>query len=258
MSPPEKQGDDANINTFRTILLEALRDCWTSADILGEDEPILDRKSRYYSLFAQLFQLHRKFADSHDLTHAPCSVSTTKNLLAQLQSFFAPGQDPPAYSAGNGAELIFPGLTALHEMMDSDRHKRETKLKFLKSSVNLTSNKQLIELDDFLKNANSILSDQKSLETELQIPKRPRQRPPEHILPAAESLFRVLESKRRCACDPAHRYIVQLCLETHLARLKDCDFDLYLGLDCSWQEASVQTIALTSSSEWPKNHQLHP
>ncbi|ETS79227.1 hypothetical protein PFICI_09080 [Pestalotiopsis fici W106-1] len=74
-------------------------------------------------------------------------------------------------------------------------------------------------------------------------PRKIRQKPPEDVRSAAGSLFQVLEATRRCTCEPIHKYIVQLSLGTHREPVTSCDFDLYFGLEQTWQEARVQTGA---------------
>ncbi|OTA54877.1 hypothetical protein K449DRAFT_190388 [Hypoxylon sp. EC38] len=146
----------------------------------------------------------------------------------------------------------YPSLVALHQFVNSEHHNQNDMNKILKECIKFGTKDEQEALVLLLKDSNTYLKAQASAPTFSQdvgllIPLRTRQRPPDGIWPAANSLFKVLDSRKRCTCDPAHKYVVQLCLETHRAKLVNCDFDLYLGLGQVWQEARVQTTTISSS-----------
>ncbi|KAI1418004.1 hypothetical protein F5Y13DRAFT_176775 [Hypoxylon sp. FL1857] len=213
------------MNKLQAELLTALEDFRRIADILGQHETVLDTKSFYYNLFAQCYQLHQQVTD----IVRPGSLS----------DFFKTG-------------YLYPSLVALHQCTDSEHHSQDDRIKLFKECINFGTKDERAALVVLLKDSNDYLKAQASepavsQDIDLFSPLKARQRPPDGIWPAANSLFKVLDSRKRCTCNPAHKYVVQLCLETHRAKLANCDFDLYLGLGQVWQEARVQTTTISSS-----------
>ncbi|KAI1461195.1 hypothetical protein F4805DRAFT_316356 [Annulohypoxylon moriforme] len=228
------------MSELRLSLLSALEDFRQIADVLGQNESSLDLKSFYFSLFAQCFQLHGQI---NEIIHPELVSTFLEKRLAQLESVIV--QDSSRFYDGRGGAITYPGLDALHRSINKERHNQTDQIKLLKSCINFGTKDDQATLINLLKDGNDYLKaqehDPNSQQADYFIPLKIREKPPDGIWPAANSLFQVLDSRKRCTCDPAHDYVVQLCLETHRAKLLDCDFDLYLGLGQVWQEARVQT-----------------
>ncbi|KAI2473480.1 hypothetical protein F4781DRAFT_192539 [Annulohypoxylon bovei var. microspora] len=229
------------MSELRLDLLIALEDFRQVADVLGQHEPILDTKSFYYSLFAQCFQLHRQIIE---VAHSEPLSKFLSGKLLWLESRIVP-DCLQSYGGWGETATLYPGLNALHRVLNTEHHNQTDRIKLLKDCIDFGTKEDRVALIDLLRDVNDDLKAQEyestSQEADLFIPPKIRQRPPDGIWPAANSLFQVLDSRKRCTCDPAHEYVVQLCLETHRAKLVDYDFDLYLGLGQIWQEARVQT-----------------
>lgn len=233
----------------RAILLMALEDLWRLVDILAGLESALDMKSLYYSLFAHCFQLHRSLMDFREPDQ---SSNLFKDLLSPLEDLICPDTGLPRCETKESVAVTYPDLSSFHDFMIPHGPNGQGDINLVRRRIYLATKDQLQALESFLMTANKALNDQRPIQTDLQISRKPRQRPPDHILPAADSLFKVLDSQRRCSCDPSHQYVVQLCLETHLARINDCKFDLYLGLERNWQEARIQSVTNRLSSGPPR------
>lgn len=236
---------------LRAALLVALEDFWHLVDVLAGHESALESKSSYYGLFAHCFQLHRSLIEYRGPEDSPPSISIA-DLLDYLESLIRPQPEFPPCKATTWITTTYPGLTGFHEFMSSDELNELDKVKLMRQCVDLETKEQFEAFQDMLVTANRRLNDQGLIQSDDHIQQKPRQRPPDHILPAADSLFKVLDSKKSCACNPGHQYVVQLCLETHLARIDECNFDLYLGLERSWQEARIQSVPANPSSGAPR------
>lgn len=243
--------DKNKTNDLRATLLVALEDLWHLVQVLAEHESSLDIKSSYYSLFAHCYRLHRNILDCSGPYQSPTLI---KDILRYLEGLVFPDSDLRARKAVDWGAATYPGLTAFHEIWISDNDiEEQEKLDWMRNNIQLTSKDQLEALESLLTTANQSFNDQSSTQIDFRVQLRPRQKPPDHVLQAAGSLFKVLDSKRRCSCNPSHQYTVQLCLETHRAIIDDCNFDLYLGLESnSWQEARIQSVASHSSSGSPR------
>lgn len=228
------------MNKLPETLLVALKDLWHLVDVLAAHEPVLDTKSSYYTLFAHCFHLHRNILD-HRQIHQHRDL--IQQILSYLEGVVINIANIPECKAADRLGSRHPGLETFHDFMVSDGFEERQKLKLMKKSLNLTRTDEFEALEAILVAANHrLLNDRGWKQDDLRIQRNPKQRPPDHILPAAGSLFKVLDSKRRCTCEPSHQYIVQLCLQTHLAKIDDCNFDLFLGLGKSWQEAKIQSV----------------
>ncbi|RYP03342.1 hypothetical protein DL765_010533 [Monosporascus sp. GIB2] len=227
-------------------LRTALQDFWEIADALGKHETKLEMKSFYYQLYAGCLELHCGIKDMAD-TDAPPDF--TADALTRLESLVVPHHYEPCEEP-EAAPFPYPGLAALHRIIESETSNHEERVSSFSNHVDFGTETDRRALIGWLMEETKNLSDQRSSasvlrEGDLVLPRKTRQRPPENIWPAADSLVKVLDSKKRCSCQPAHRCAVQLCLQTHRAELNDYDFDLYFGLEMLWQEARVQ--ATTSS-----------
>ncbi|OTB03537.1 hypothetical protein M426DRAFT_176028 [Hypoxylon sp. CI-4A] len=241
------------MNELRSILLSALEDFRQIAENLGQPESVLDSKSFYYGLFAQCFQLHRQIIDIKELE--PLS-DYLEDKLKRLESLVVLSNLQP-YLAQEDATSPYPNLGALHRYLTSEDSDQVNRIKILKGCIDFESRDDQSTLIILLKDSNDYLKTRVSEPVVLQeydssIPPKARQRPPDGIWPAANLLFKVLDSRRRCSCNPTHEYVVQLCLETHRAKLVEYDFDLYLDLGEGWQEARVQTARVQTATS-PKH-----
>ncbi|KAI1388243.1 uncharacterized protein F4822DRAFT_239681 [Hypoxylon trugodes] len=243
------------MNKLQSMLLTALEDFWRVADILVQHEPVLDTKSFYCLIFAQSFQLHHQILE---VTQSEAILDFLENRLIKLESFIVSENLQTCHIQEDPA-VPYPNLVALHhQLVQIKDNNHPDSIRCLRKCIDFGTKENQTELVDWMRESNDFFKVQalKSAipqEVDLAIPLKVRQRPPDGIWPAASSLFNVLDSRRRCACNPAHTYAVQLCLETHRTKLMGCDFDLYLSLGQLWQEARVQTAAPLPSS-LPSQH----
>ena len=76
---------------------------------------------------------------------------------------------------------------------------------------------------------------------------RKKRLPPLDIWPLAQSVYSALDSSKtdKCGiCSVPHLYNARLCIETYRDRnyVRECDFDLFLGLDQLWHEARIRSL----------------
>ncbi|KAK6210867.1 hypothetical protein LQW54_005742 [Pestalotiopsis sp. IQ-011] len=228
---------------LRSALIIALEDLRQAVDFLAQHEHSnLDTKCFYYRLFVRCLGLQQLIAERKEISTIQSFMC---DALEQLESLVdAP---PESCFLQNDPRRTFPGLTELHHLLTSPFEDPKAKLAALRECItfgNKDDQDVLFELLSGGSMANSLSQTQSDLlEDEFSAPRKTRQKPPDDVRPAANSLFKILQSKRGCTCEPVHKYVVQLSLETHRAQLKSCDFDLYFGLEKIWQEARVQTSA---------------
>jgi hypothetical protein len=233
---------EEDVAELRSSLLTALDDFRQVADIALPLPFDRDVKSFYYALFLRCSILHLSLAETAD---AHSIRSFVPDALKRLESLVI---TPPA--SGKVREQnrhTFSGLQTLHQTLTT-LDDSQLKLKVLRERVNFGEKEERTALLDFLLYGCIALKSKAQtgvLDNELAKPRETRKRPPDDVRFAAKSLFRVLKSrsKRACNCESRHKYIVQLSLETHQAQINSCDFDLYFGLERIWQEARVQTRA---------------
>lgn len=221
-------------------LLTLLEDFQHIADVLAQDEQVKNTKQFYYHIWAQFSQLHYQVKVARHLELHPDFLDEE---LSWLNSLIVP--DLQSHFQRLPEVLTpYPSLDTLHHIINNEQLSQADKIQVLKDSVNFGTNGDYTDLIDSLKEANLYLKthayDLIAREGALSICYKRRKNPPDWISPAAKLLFQILESKN-CTCNPAHGYVMQLCLETHRAKLIGCDFDLYLVLGKKWQEAQVKT-----------------
>ncbi|ETS86735.1 hypothetical protein PFICI_00563 [Pestalotiopsis fici W106-1] len=228
--------------SLKSRLLQALEDFSLVGELLGQHETkVTDMKSFYYTLCGYCLMLHRGDRES-----LPKDPRVLQDILFRLELTIS---EDIAESHVHGLK-VFPGLEALHRFVSSSQDTNLRKVEALTRCINFgteTDRAALLNLlQDFItasfssERADATISG----EDEQSPYRKTRQKPPQEIWPAADTLFKVLSSRRPCSCDPAHGFSVQVCLETHRAKLKDGDFDLYLGIERMWQEAHVETTAV--------------
>lgn len=237
-------------------LIIALEDLWQAAEFFAQHEHSdTDTKFFYYQLWARCVKL-KQLIERKNINSIQSFMC---DALEQLESLVV--APPESCFLQDDPKRIFPGLTQLHHLTTAPFQDPEAKLTALRECVTFGNKDDQDVLLEVLSGRSMATSPSQTqsdlLEDEFVRPRKTRQKPPDDVRSAADSLFRILQSKRGCTCEPVHQYVVQLSLETHRAQLHSCDFDLYFGLEQVWQEARVQTGA-PLPSEVPGVSIRHP
>ncbi|KAI0469769.1 hypothetical protein GGR56DRAFT_242648 [Xylariaceae sp. FL0804] len=231
--------------TVNSLLRSTLKDFCRVAEVLNQHETTWSLKGFYCDLGARCYQLHDTVQDG---TTSAENMQQGLDVLTRLQSFITSPHNENDSSLPLSADPRYPGLTGLHTLLASLSSSRAEDATALKKYIDFGAKERGVALIEYLRDANAMFSSPRdskgvtSLEGDHDLPRKIRQAPPDDVLPAADLLFKALQSKKSCTCDPAHEYVVQLSLETHRAKVTGCGFDLYLGLGHLWQEAHVQTV----------------
>ena len=146
-----------------------------------------------------------------------------------------------------------PGLGVLRRFWSQQsNHPEAKKLSFARECFNFGSRQRQSELIDHLKEAEKACQEYSRVDTsdlvlEHDFCSRQKRLPPLDIWPLAQSVYSALDSSKtdKCGiCNVPHLYNARLCIETYRDRnyIKECDFDMFLGLDQLWHEARIRSI----------------
>ena len=146
-----------------------------------------------------------------------------------------------------------PGLRVLQRFWGQEStHPEARKLSFARKCLDFGSRQRQDALITHLKQAEEACReysrvDPSDLALEHDLRTRQKRLPPLDIWPLAQSVYSALDSSKTdwCGrCNVPHLYNARLCIETYRDRndVKECDFDMFLGLDQLWHEARVRSI----------------
>ncbi|KAF7533035.1 hypothetical protein G7054_g7429 [Neopestalotiopsis clavispora] len=228
------EGDPSRL---RSALLTALGDFCQVADIFAHHEPSnLDVKFFYHTLFFRCYNLKQLLAGNADPSPIQGFV---RGVLSELESLMIAPLG--SFEVQNDHMSTFPGLQRLHSILTTlgDSHSRLTTLQEAVAFGGKEKQTALLELLSKGGTAAQPESYIEILESGLAPTQKIRQKPPDNVRSAADSLLTVLKAKGECNCKHIHECVVQLSLETHRAPMSSCQFDLYFGLEKLWQEARV-------------------
>ncbi|KAI0900539.1 hypothetical protein F4806DRAFT_159869 [Annulohypoxylon nitens] len=240
------------MSQLQSDLLTALEDFCQVAKVLIKHKQQIASESRIFhsDLWGECWQLREQIVKVARLGLGSL-LMLLSGILVRLESLIVPAPaHPQFYRRQRETEIRYPGLEILHLLLKTCFRDQSIMIIYLRNRINFGTKHNQDGLIAFLKNQNNCLKTQtlnyitKDIDLLVPLHKSP-QEPPVGIWPQAKLLFWALESRKRCTCNSTHEYVMQLCLETHRAKLIDYDFDLYLVLGREWQETRVQ--AATSS-----------
>lgn len=245
---------------LRAALLIALEDLRQAADFFAQHEHSDgNMKHFYHRIFVRCWDFSNVLAERNEEVNSTRSFMS--DVLDQLESMVV--APPESCFLQDDPRRTFPGLAELHHLLTTPFEDYLPKLAALRECISFGDKDDQDALLDLLSGNSRMTSPSQAhsdfLEDEFVIPRKTRQKPPDDIRSAADSLFKVLKSKQDCTCEPVHKYVVQLSLETHRAQLESFDFGLYFGLETIWQEAQIQTrapLALDISSLSVRHHDM--